>query len=200
MSTGVSDRADPLWTLRETMIVAALGAAFAVICVGWLQLYLLALPLAGNVVTNLMFGVWFLPALLAAYAIRKPGVALVTEVLAAVLQLFLGNPSGLILFLTGLVQGAGVEVVLAATRYRRWGIGVLLAAGAGAAVFSFLYNWVRFSWGATLSMETLSAIFVLRVISGMVLCGLGAKLLGDALWRTGVFAGLALDHAKRTGH
>jgi energy-coupling factor transport system substrate-specific component len=185
-------------TTREALIVAALGAGFAVVCVGWFQLFLITLPVIGTVPANLMFGVWFLPGLVGGYVIRKPGAALATEFLAAVLQVFLGNPSGLILALTGLIQGAGVEVVLAATGYRRWGWRVLIAAGASAAVFSFVYTYIRFNMGATFSIDTLALILALRVISGIVLCGIAAKFVAEGLWRTGVFNGLAIDAAYRS--
>jgi energy-coupling factor transport system permease protein len=65
---------------------------------------------------DVVMGFWFIVSIIAAAIIRKPGVALVSEVLAAAVQVMLGSPAGLLLLLTGFVQGAGAEVVFAATR------------------------------------------------------------------------------------
>ena len=44
---------------------------------------------------ELIYGVWFMAATIAAYIIRKPGAALITEVLASAIELLMGN-SGVI--------------------------------------------------------------------------------------------------------
>jgi energy-coupling factor transport system permease protein len=55
---------------------------------------------------DVVMGFWFIVSIIAAAIIRKPGVALVSEVLAAAVQVLLGSPAGLLLLLTGFVQGA----------------------------------------------------------------------------------------------
>jgi len=132
-----------VWTLRETLIVAVLGAVFGVLYLGWVQVWLVLQAIFGPVTMDVVMGFWFIVSIIAAAIIRKPGVALVSEVMAAAVQVLLGSPAGLLLLLTGLVQGAGAEAVFAATRWRRYSLTVLMAAGMGAAVFSFVYTWIR---------------------------------------------------------
>lgn len=185
-----------VWTLRETLIVAALGAVFGVMYLGWVQVWLVLQAIFGPVTMDVVMGFWFIVSIIAAAIIRKPGAALVSEVLAAAIQVLLGSPAGLLLLLTGLVQGAGAEAVFAATRWRRYTLPVLMAAGMGAAVFSFAYTWVRFDYGS-LAPGLLVAMFVLRLASGALLGGLLGHLIVRGLYRTGVLSGLAIDRDTR---
>jgi energy-coupling factor transport system substrate-specific component len=184
------------WTQRETVIVAALGVAFAVLYLGWVQLWLVLQAAIGPLSMDILFGFWCVVSVVAAYIIRKPFVAFTSEVIAAIAEVLTGNPAGLMLVLTGIVQGAGAELPFALTRWRNYRLPVLLASGASAAVFSFVYTWIRFSYG-TLAPELLVLMFVLRVASGMLLAGLLGRSIAEALHRTGALAGLAIDAAKR---
>lgn len=184
------------WTLRETLIVAVLGAVFGVLYLGWVQVWLILQAVFGALTMDVVMGFWFVVSIIAAAIIRKPGVALVSEVLAAAVQVLMGSPAGLLLLLTGFVQGAGAEAVFAATRYRRWNLPVLMAAGVGAALASFAYTWVRFDYGS-LAPGLLVAMFLLRCASGALLGGLLGHVIAQALLRTGVLSGLRIDRDRR---
>jgi energy-coupling factor transport system substrate-specific component len=187
------------WTMRETLIVAVLGAVFGVLYLGWVQVWLILQAVFGPVTMDVVMGFWFIVSIIAAAIIRKPGVALVSEVMAAAVQVLLGSPAGLLLLLTGLVQGAGAEAVFAATRWRRYTLPVLMAAGMGAAFFSFVYTWIRFDYGS-LAPGLLVTMFVLRMASGALLAGLLGHWIVKALYRTGVLSGLAIDRDTRGAH
>jgi energy-coupling factor transport system substrate-specific component len=186
------------WSLREILVVAVLGAVFGVLYIGWVQVWLIAQAIFGPVTMDVVMGFWFIVSIIAAAIIRKPGAALLSELLAAVVQILMGSPAGLLLLLTGLVQGAGAEAVFAATRWKNYRLPVLMAAGVGAAVFSFTYTWIRFDYGA-LAPGLLVAMFVLRCLSGALLGGLAGHFITEALYRTGVLSGLAIDRDRRTG-
>ncbi|MEX0409494.1 ECF transporter S component [Aquibium sp. LZ166] len=184
------------WTLREILIVTVLGAVFGVLYLAWVQVWLVAQAIFGAITMDVVMGFWFIVSIIAAAIIRKPGAALLSEVLAAVVQILLGSPAGLLLLLTGLVQGAGAEAVFAATRWRDYRLRVLVMAGVGAAVFSFVYTWIRFDYGS-LQPGLLIAMFGLRCLSGALLGGLAGHLVTEALYRTGVLSGLGIDRARR---
>jgi energy-coupling factor transport system permease protein len=185
-----------VWTQREILIVAVLGTVFAVLYLGWVQVWLIAQAFLGPVTMDVVMGFWFIVSIIAAAIIRKPGAALFSEMLAAGIQILLGSPAGLILLLTGFVQGAGAEAVFAATRWKRYTLPVLIAAGVGAAVFSFIYTWIRFNYGA-LAPGLLVVMFTLRCLSGALLAGILGHLIVEALYKTGVLSGLPIDHARR---
>jgi energy-coupling factor transport system substrate-specific component len=187
------------WTLRETLIVAVLGAVFAILYLAWVQVWLVAQTIFGSLTMDVVMGFWFVVSIVAAAIIRKPGVAFTAEVLAALVQILLGSPAGLLLLVTGAIQGAGAEVVFAATRWRNYSLPVLMAAGVGAAIFSFVYTWIRFDYGS-LQPAILVAMFTLRCLSGALLGGLLGHLIVRALYKTGVLAGLAIDHDIRSAH
>ena len=189
-------QSDRRWRQREIVIVATLGIVFGVLYLAWVQLWLLAQAAIGPLALDVLFGFWCVGAVVAAYIIRKPFAALAAEVIAALAEILAGNPAGLILLLTGIVQGAGAELPFALTGWRNYRLPVLLASGASAAVFSFVYTWIRFSYG-TLSPGLLIAMFVLRLASGALLAGWLGQRVAEALYPTGVLQGLGIDAAKR---
>jgi energy-coupling factor transport system substrate-specific component len=186
------------WTQREIAVVAVIGVVFAALYLGWVQIWLIAQAALGPLTMDAMMGFWFVAAPVAAAIVRKPGAAFAAEVLAAAAQLLMGSPAGLMLILTGIVQGAGSEAVLAAFGWKRFDRLALTLSGIGAAVFSFAYTWVRFNYGA-LAPELLSVMFIVRLTSGAILGGLLGWMIAEALHRTGALSGLPLDRAKRAG-
>jgi energy-coupling factor transport system permease protein len=184
------------WRQREIVITATLGIVFGVLYLAWVQLWVVAQALLGPLALDILFGFWCAGSVTAAYIIRKPGAALAAEVIAALAEVLAGNPSGLLLLLTGLVQGLGAELPFALTGWRNYRLPVLLASGASAALFSFVYTWIRFSYG-TLSPSLLLLMFVLRIASGALLAGWLGRRIAEALYPTGVLQGLGIDAAKR---
>jgi energy-coupling factor transport system substrate-specific component len=185
------------WTLRETLIVTVVGVVFAVLYLGWVQVWLIAQAVFGAITMDVVMGFWFVASIVAAAIIRKPGVAFTSEVLAGGVEILLGSPAGLLLLVSGAVQGAGAELVFALTRWRNYSLPVLMAAGVGAAIFSFAYTWIRFNYGA-LQPGLLIAMFVLRCLSGAVLGGWLGHVIVEALYRTGALAGLTIDYDRRS--
>ncbi|TVQ27748.1 MAG: thiamine permease [Spirochaetaceae bacterium] len=181
------------WTMRETVTIAIIGVVFAFLYLGWVQLWLVLQSVMGPLAMDILMGFWFSGSMFAAWLIRKPFVAFSTAMLTVIVQIIAGNPSGAILLLTGLVQGAGSEVPFALTRWKRYSWPVMAASGACTAVFSFVYTWFRFSYWE-LSVGLVVSMFAIRVTSGVVLGGLLGRLLAGAVHRTGVTSGLAVDY------
>lgn len=184
------------WTMRETVTLAIIGVVFAFLYLAWVQLWLVLQSVTGPLAMDVLMGFWFSGSMFAAYIIRKPLVAFTTAMLTVFVQILAGNPSGAILLLTGLVQGAGSEVPFALTRWKRYSTPVLMASGATTAVFSFIYTWFRFSYWE-LATGLVITMLVIRIISGVVLGGLLGRFLAEAVYKTGVTSGLAIDYAKR---
>ena len=59
-------------------------------------------------------------ATLAGYIIRKPGSSLGAAMLAVLIQFLMGNASGPLIFLSGLVTGLGAEIGFAIFRFKKW--------------------------------------------------------------------------------
>lgn len=189
----IPSREGSAWNLREIVLVAALAVVFGLLYWAWVQVWgglRIAMGPAGDLAQNVLIGGWMVVAPLAIYIVRKPLSGVVAEIAAAFIEVvFLGSPIGPLLFLTGLVQGVGAELPFAATGYRRYGWWVFIVAGLSAALFSFAYSTIRFGW---LGQDVFLLRLVLHLLSGLVLTGVLAKLIGDALRATGVLDNYAI--------
>jgi energy-coupling factor transport system permease protein len=186
------------WHLRDLVLLAVLGTVFGflyyALVAGWSGLQVLMGPL-GDLAQNVLWGGWMVVAPLAIYIVRRPGAGVLAEVLAAFVEFaVLGSPFGPALLVTALVQGAGAEAVFAATRYRRYSWPVFVASGAVAGLAIFAYQAVVQGW---LGQDILLLRFVLHMASCVLLTGVLARLLGDALLRTGVLDDYAIGRAAR---
>jgi energy-coupling factor transport system permease protein len=134
--------------------------------------------------------------LLVPYVIRRPGAALMGELVAAFVSMALGNQWGILTMASGLVQGAGAELVFAGFRWKRFDRSTLYGAAAVAGAFSILLDTFLYSYYRTYTWGSILVAAVLAVISSVVLGGVVSQLLGDALARTGVLSGLAISKGK----
>ena len=187
----------PRLSLREIVLIVVLGVVFGFLYWVFVQAWnglAIAMGPAGDLAQHLMFGTWLLVAPIAIAILRRPGVGILAEILAAVIEvLFLGSPVGPLLLLSAALQGLGSELPFALTRYRRFGWGVFAASGLLGASLVFWWTAYRMGWyGQDLLMLRLAV----QAISGIVLGGLLAKVIVRALERTGVLADFAIGAAS----
>ncbi len=171
----------------DLVTVAMLGVAVGVVFWGWTQLYHLlsvGLTVAFPPATGLLGGGWLLGGVLGGLVVRKPGAALLTEVVAACVEALLGTGWGFSAVVSGLVQGFGVEIVLAMFLYRRFGTAVAALSGAVAGACGAVYG--NTGAGAANTANTEFGTLGEQPLSGALLAGLGGAALVRALARTGV--------------
>ena len=191
------------WELKDVIMMAILGVIFAAVYLavfqGGLALSTALTPLGLSAFGfEIIYGVWFMAATLAAYIIRKPGVALITELLAAAVELLMGNSGGLTVVLTGLIQGAGAELAFALFRYKKWNLLSMSLAGILSALFIFCYELYYLNYIA-LAPALLAAQLAVRFVSAVVFSGVVCKLAGDGLAKTGVVKSYAIGASADTG-
>jgi len=175
------------WRAVDIVTLAVLGVALGVAFWGFdtvlyepLKVALSAFP----PLQELMLGVWILPAVAGALLVRRPGAALLCEMVAASVEMMLGNQWAAMVLLSGFLQALGVELVVAFWRWRRFDLLVAVCGGMlGAVLEIVVYEWwayvPAYSW--TWKLVYLAA----GVISGAVVAGLGGHLLVRALAATG---------------
>lgn len=185
--------------LRDVVLMVVLGVVFGflywALVQAWNGLAVLMGP-AGDLAQHVIFGGWLLVAPLAIAIIRRPGAGIVAEVLASVVEVvFLGSPVGPTLIIAATLQGFGSELAFALGRYRRFGWGTYALSGLLGAGIVFFYSAWRLAWYG-------QDIFWLRLgmqcVSGIILGGLLAKVIVDALRATGVLANFAISRADET--
>ncbi|MGP4108012.1 ECF transporter S component [Virgibacillus sp. L01] len=186
------------WRFKEIVVMSALAVVFGVVYLAFLPVGKVLVGFFGPIGYDLIFGIWFIVSIIAAYIIRKPGAAFMSETIAAMVEVLLGSAVGPMLIISGMIQGLGAESAFAMTRWKNYSTWVLMASGAGAAIFSFVYGYF-ISGFAALSTPYVTGMFVARIISGALIAGLLGKALSDSLAQTGVLSSYALgkEHRKK---
>jgi len=177
------------WRVVDIVVASVLGVAGGLVFSVW---NVGSAPLREGLVppvSAIVVGVWLFPAVLGALIVRRPGAAVYTELVAAVLSALVGNEWGFATVWYGLVEGLGAEVVFALLLYRRYGLPTALLAGAGAGVAVGLLDTLVYY--PELAAGTRLAYIAVAVLSGVVIAGLGSWALARALARTGTLAPLA---------
>lgn len=183
----------PALQLRDIVLMVMLGVVFGFLYWALVQAWnalAVAMGPAGDLSQHVLFGGWLLVAPIAVAIIRRPGVGVIAEVIAAVLEVvFLGSAVGPILLVAALLQGVGSELPFALTRYRRYGWGVYAVSGLLGATLVFFFTGLRLGW---FGQDILLLRLAMQALSGIVLGGLLAKVIVDALRRTGVLDQFAI--------
>ncbi|MFD1862743.1 ECF transporter S component [Planococcus chinensis] len=185
------------WKLKEIVLMSLFAIVFGIVYLVFVHVGNIWAGLIGPIAYEWMFGIWFIVSIICMYIIRKPGAALMSETMAAAIEVLLGNAMGPRLILSGVIQGLGAEAAFAVTGYKHFNLAVLMLAGAGSAVFSFVYGFFVSGYAA-LDPTFVAWMFTLRVLSGMIIAGIGGKYLSDALLATGSLRGYAIARIEKS--
>lgn len=195
--SGVNAGTRYAWKLRDivvTGILCVVGGAFFM-GVDWL--YNLLFPAtASPVFSNSINGLWWIPAVLVPYIIRRPGAAFIAEVVAALFEFAFGSPYSAGAVISGIVQGLGAEIVFALFGWKVYRTAVLMFAGTLAGAGYAVQAWFQYGWSGYVFGVALGA-FVVTLLSGALFGGLLAKWIGDALNRTGVLRNFEIGKQAR---
>ncbi|TFB67091.1 ECF transporter S component [Cryobacterium sp. Hz9] len=180
------------WRVVDIVVASVIGVASGVIFWAWGLAWspLSAILAFTPGLEGLLAGGWLFAGVLGGLIIRKPGAALYTEVIAAVVSMLIGTQWGFSTLIWGIVEGLGAEIVLALFFYANWRLGVALLAGAGAGVAVGLLDTTFTSYSA-LDFGFKVIYFVSAVVSGTVLAGLMSWLAVRGLARTGALSRFA---------
>jgi energy-coupling factor transport system substrate-specific component len=184
------------WTTRELVVAAVLAVAVGVIFWGWGLLWSSAFQAIPFPFHYALVGVWMVGGLLVPYIVRRPGAALMGELVAAFVSMALGNQWGILTMASGVVQGVGAELVFAGFRWKSFTGVALYGAAAVAGACSILLDTFVYSYYATYTWGSIILAAVLCVIGSVVLGGGLSQFLGEALAKTGVLSGLAISKGK----
>ncbi|WP_295014450.1 ECF transporter S component [uncultured Microbacterium sp.] len=189
------------WRVVDIVVAAVLGVAIGLVFWIWNTIGF-AWFTAADALTpgfgGIAVGIWLLGGVVGGLVIRKPGAAIVVEVVAAIVSMLIGNMWGVSTVLEGLAQGLGAEIVFALFLYRRFSLPVAMLAGVVASCGSWLFEMF---WGSSpniLKSVEFNAIYLgALVISGALLAGLLGWLLVRALAATGALSRFAAGRERR---
>ena len=190
----------PALAMRDIVLMVVLGVVFGFLYWALVQAWTamsIAMGPAGDLAQLVVLGGWLLVAPLAVAIIRRPFVGVLAEVIASVVEVvFLGSAVGPLLFVAAALQGAGSELPFALGRYRRFGWARFALSGLCGAGLVFFWSAFRFGW---YGQDLFWLRFAVQLGSGVILGGLLAKVLVDALLRTGVLDNFAIVRDRRAG-
>ncbi|AMM22327.1 hypothetical protein AX769_09685 [Frondihabitans sp. PAMC 28766] len=190
--TTASSRPNTRWRVVDIVTASVLGVASGVIFWAW---GLAWTPLSGLLtfspgLEGILSGGWLFAGVLGGLVVRKPGAALYTEIIAAVVSMLVGTQWGFSTLIWGIFEGLGAEIVLALFLYKSWRLVTAILAGAGAgAVTGFLDT--NFSSVAAYAFEFKVVYFVASVVSGAVIAGVLSWLAVRGLAATGALSRFA---------
>jgi energy-coupling factor transport system permease protein len=200
-----TDRARPPRTLRwrviDIVVASVLGVAIGLVFWAWNTVgYAWFTGMDGLTpgLGGLAVGIWLIGGVIGGLVIRKPGAALLVEVIAAIVSMLIGNVWGVSTLLSGLVQGLGAELIFALFLYRRFTLPVAMLAGVGAAAAAWVFELFYGSSPNILKTLEFNTIYLVSVVvSGAVLAGLVGWLAVRALAATGVLNRFAAGREAR---
>ncbi len=180
------------WRVVDIVVASVIAVACAAIFLVWNIGYegpssVLSPLLPG--LQGLLAGPWLIAGVLGALIIRKPGAALYTELLAAVISALVGNQWGPLTIVSGLVQGLGAEIVFLLFAYAVWRLPVAILAGAGAGLACGINDRILWYAGAD---TTFTIVYITATtVSGAVIAGAGAWVIARGLAATGALGRFA---------
>lgn len=180
------------WRVVDIVVASVIGVAAGLVFWLWGQAYNpLSAPLEAALpgLQALLGGGWLFAGVLGGLIIRKPGAALFTEVVAAVVSAIVGTQWAALTLVSGLVQGLGAEIVFALFLYANWRAYVAVLSGMGAGLALAINDLVLWYPGAKVEFAVIYTVSSL--ISGAVLAGLLSWVAARGLARTGALSRFA---------
>jgi energy-coupling factor transport system substrate-specific component len=177
------------WRTVDLIVAAVLAAASGVIFVAWNAAYApLSLALSGFTpgLVGILGGVWLIGGLLVALVVRRPGAAILGEVIAASVSAIIGNQWGFTVLPFGIAQGLAMEYGFYLVR--RIKVDFLLVAVAGA-LGGFVQGALEYVYYYPGTGVEFAVVFIgSAVVSGAILGAGVSVLLVRALSKTGILA------------
>ncbi len=186
------------WRTVDLLTVAFLGAAFGIAYWGWGLAY--AAPADGLAaifppLQGITGAPWLMAGVVGGLVIRRPGAALMCEVVAALVSMLPGTKWGASTLISGILQGLGAEIAFLVLGYAAFGLAAALLAGALSAPLEALYEWGTYwtDWG----MDYKVIYAVILTVAGAVIAGGVGWLLTQALARAGALGAFPVGQEVR---
>lgn len=171
------------WKIKDFVIVAIIGVIFGLFFFAVDALYLLLYPVLGDVMINVLFGVYCLSALVPITLIKKFGAGFLGSVVTAVVNILAGSPYGINILVAGALQGIGVEIGFFKKSENKWMPYVI--SGIAMTIIVTIRDYFVFGLNM-LPVGILVAVIAVRLISAIVIGGIIAYAIDLGLQKTGV--------------
>jgi energy-coupling factor transport system substrate-specific component len=164
------------WRTVDLLTIAFLGAAFGVAYWSWGLAYQAparSLELVFPPLQGITGAPWLMAGVVGGLVVRRPGAALLCEVVAALVSMLPGTQWGVTTLISGILQGLGAELAFLLLGYGAFGLGAALFAGALSAPIEAVYEW--FTYWQDWSWDY-------KLLYGVILTAAGAVIAGGLGW------------------
>jgi energy-coupling factor transport system substrate-specific component len=189
------------WRVVDIVVAAVLGVAIGLVFWAWNTVgyaWFIAMDGVTPGLGGIAVGIWLIGGVIGGLVIRKPGAALLVEVIAAIVSMLIGNVWGVSTLLSGLVQGLGAELIFAIFLYRRFTLPVAMLAGVGAAVGAWVFELFYGSSPNILKTLEFNVIYLVSlIVSGALLAGAVGWFAVRGLAGTGALNRFAVGREAR---
>jgi energy-coupling factor transport system substrate-specific component len=189
-------RSEKLNTLDITIIVV-IAVINGVLGTYWTAVWsmIVAMGPVGFLVEKFNGGFYSIGAVMCMLIIRKRGVALLAGTLTGVAEVLSGNMWGMIVYLYGITEGAGIEAVFALWGYKKFGaVQGSLGQILGMAFWRLMDIWLWSYWLVPLWL--VGAGYIISPFIAGPLWAVIAIGLVNALVKTGVLDAFPVAHDK----
>lgn len=170
--------------LTDILVTVVISIIFGVVYKLWSPFYYAVKPL-GLHIDQLIYGMWFIAAIVAFLLIRKPGVALLAEIASASGEFITGSEWGLEVLLYGVIQGLLAELVFALFSYKNYSMLVSIIASIFSAIGSLMMDLLK-GHIHDLAPWNLGLLIEGRILGAAIIAGIFAYYIVKALEQTGV--------------
>ena len=186
------------WRTVDLLTVAFLGAAFGIAYWGWGLVY--AAPADGLAalfppLQGITGAPWLMAGVVGGLVVRRPGAALMCEVVAALVSMLPGTKWGASTLISGILQGLGAEIAFLVLGYAVFGLGAAVLAGALSAPLEALYEWQTYWTDWAMDYKVVYAVIL--TVAGAVIAGGVGWLLTQALARAGALGAFPVGQEVR---
>lgn len=177
--------------LKEIVVLAMISALMGVVFMGLDSVYQPLQTLAGPLGGEIIYGIYLVSALISMYIVRKPGAGIIGSLFTGLINLLMGSPYGIHIIVASLLQGAGVELVMALGKYENFSFAQMGLASIAAMIFVTTRDY--FIFGFSLYANLVPIMLVVRVISSLIFGAGLSVVLGQGLKKTGVLSGFKIN-------
>ena len=183
------------WKTRDLLVTAVIGLVFGPVLAGAVNLsVVLGAALTPLIAAILVMPISVMAAVMAPYIIRKPGAAVISELVTGLIMVPF-TPYGFATLVGRLIEGVAYESPFLVTRYRRWGWMSMMLSPA-LPVMAMLTMAMFGLGGFNLEPGMIVLLYAGSLVAGAI-GGWLAKALADAVAKTGVLNSFAIGQAQQ---
>ncbi len=172
-------------TIFEVVLTTVVSVALGVSFWGWTFVYEIFKPLLKVYgLGYITAGFWIFASIFLPQIVRKPGIALISSMIAAFIQSLLTH-WGLLSLLWGLVQGLGAEIIFLLFAYKKWDFKILVLAAIVSSFFSYALDYILYDY-KNLSIGFNLTQLISFLISSAILAGVLSEIVSKRLVKIGI--------------